>query len=226
MPEMKKVWILLADDHALFRSGMKYVLAGLDGDVQVIEGANYADAIKIAEQNNELSIALVDLSMPGFDDFTGLRRLCKELGDVPVVVVSAHGTRPKIRQAMECGIFGYIPKTLESSIVLSALELVISGGVYLPPILLEKNKAIEHTVGMCGKKIKVTPRQQDVLTLLTRGYSNKEIAQMLRLAEGTVKLHVTAILKVLGVSNRTKAVVRANTLGLTSLITYDDNSIF
>ena len=69
---MEKVCILLADDHALFRSGMKYLLANLDGDVQVIEGANYTDAVNIAEQNKDLSIALVDLSMPGFDNFSGL----------------------------------------------------------------------------------------------------------------------------------------------------------
>ena len=88
---MKKMCVLLADDRAIFRSGMKYVLDGLSDDVQVIEGENYEDALKIAKENNDLSIALVDFSMPGFDNFTGLKRLCKELDDVPVVVISARG---------------------------------------------------------------------------------------------------------------------------------------
>ena len=89
MPEINKVRILPADDHALFRSGMKYVLTGLDGDVEIIEGSSYADAVKIAAETKDLDIALVDLSMPGLDNFNGLRRLREELGDVPIVVVSA-----------------------------------------------------------------------------------------------------------------------------------------
>jgi DNA-binding NarL/FixJ family response regulator len=217
--------ILLADDHALFRAGMKYLLSGLDGHVQVTECINYTDAIKIAKQNKDLSIALVDLSMPGFDNFIGLRRLCRELGDVPVVVVSALGRSLEINQAMACGISGYIPKTLESSIVLNALELVLSGGVYLPPALLEKNKYNENTTFNYGKEAKLTPRQRDVLALVACGYSNKEIANKLKLAEGTVKLHISALLKALGVTSRTKAVVRANALGLTSRVSFEENSL-
>jgi DNA-binding NarL/FixJ family response regulator len=223
---MRKMRVLLADDHAIFRSGMKYVLDGLSDDVQVIEGASYEDALKIAKENNDLSIALVDLSMPGFDNFTGLKRLCKELDDVTVVVISAHGQNTEIRQAMACGISGYIPKTLESSIILSALKLVFSGGVYLPPSLLEENKVSDETDIRYGKKAMITPRQQDVLSLIAVGYSNKEIALNLRLAEGTVKLHVTALLKVLDVSNRTKALVKANALGITTRASLEENSIF
>ncbi len=226
MSEIKKVHILLADDHALFRSGMKHVLAGLDGDIQVTESANYLDAIKIAEQNKDLNIALIDLSMPGFDNFVGLRRLCSELGDIPVVVVSAIGRSSEIKKAMACGISGYIPKTLESSIVLIALKLVLSGGVYLPPVLLEENKTINNTDVNSRKEANMTPRQRDVLALIACGCSNKEIALKLKLTEGTVKLHVTALLKVLDVNNRTKALVKANALGLTSRVLFDESSVF
>tara|TARA_B110000305_G_C19449453_1_gene646932 strand:- start:220 stop:909 length:690 start_codon:yes stop_codon:yes gene_type:complete len=221
VPEINKVRILLADDHALFRSGMKYVLAGLDGDVEIIEGSSYADAVKIAAENKDLDIALVDLSMPGLDNFNGLRRLREELGDVPIVVVSALDRGTEIRQAMECGISGYIPKTLESSIVLCALKLVFSGGVYLPPALLDKDRSrgdADSIEANGGEVARLTPRQSDVLALVARGLSNKEIARDLELAEGTVKLHVTALLKVLGVNNRTQAVVKANALGLTSRV--------
>ncbi len=148
--------ILLADDHALFRSGMKHVLSELDGDVRVVEGASYADAIKIAEQNSELSIILVDLSMPGFDNFIGLRHLCCSAGKVPVVVISALSRSFEISQAMACGISGYIPKTLESLIVLNALKLVLSGEVYLPPVLSVEKKAKDGIGVNCGKKLKIT----------------------------------------------------------------------
>jgi DNA-binding NarL/FixJ family response regulator len=133
---------------------------------------------------------------------------------VPVVVVSALGRSFEIGQSMACGVSGYIPKTLESSIVLGALKLVFSGGVYIPPMFLEENKASDDTDVNFQKDAKMTPRQRDVLALVANGYSNKEIAQNLRLAEGTVKLHVTALLRALSVNNRTKAVIKANALGL------------
>lgn len=223
----EKIKILLADDHALFRSGMKHVLKDLEQEAEFVECADYPQAIKIAQTEKNIDLALVDLSMPGLDNFNGLRLLCDELGEVPVVVVSALDRGPEIRQAMECGISGYIPKTLDSSVVLSALKLVFSGGVYLPPDLLNEGAAANAQQSQSGKKQpgKLTPRQRDVLALVARGLSNKEIARELVLAEGTVKLHVTALLKVLEVSNRTQAVVKANALGLTSRVSQDGVTI-
>lgn len=227
MSVVRKRKILLADDHALFRSGMKFVLAGLDGEVEIVEGSDYPDAIKIATEQKDIDIALVDVSMPGLDNFNGLRQLCKILGEVPVVVVSAYDRGPEIRQAMDCGIAGYIPKTLDSTVVLSALKLVFSGGIYLPPSLLDERQAARDPNQATGesKVGRLTPRQNDVLALVARGYSNKDIALELELAEGTVKLHVTALLKVLGVNNRTQAVVKANSMGLTSRVTPESSRI-
>lgn len=220
--------ILLADDHALFRSGMNYVLDQLDGDVETFECANFADAITLAKETPDLDLALVDLSMPGLDNFGGLRQLRREMGDIPIVIVSALDRIPEIRTAMECGVSGYIPKTLESSVVIAALKLVFSGGVYLPPHLLQETFARQNTgTGESDNKpAHLTPRQQDVLALVARGYSNKNIADELVLAEGTVKLHVTALLKVLEVSNRTQAVVKANALGLTSRVIPENPKVF
>ena len=164
--------------------------------------------------------------MPGFNNFSGLRYLCKELGKVPAVVVSAHSSSIEIKRAMACGASGYIPKTLEISIILSALKLVFAGGIYLPPVVLEENKMSDRSDVNYDRKAGITPRQLDVLALVARGCSNKEIAIKLRLAEGTVKLHVTALLKFLDVSNRTIAVIRANALGLTSPVLFDENLIF
>jgi len=122
---------------------------------------------------------------------------------------------------MDCDASGYIPKTLDSNVVISALQLVFSGGVYLPPNLLSaentdmRGRRAGSRTGSSGNA-RLTPRQGDVLDLMAKGYSNKEIARKLNLAEGTVKLHVTALLKALEVSNRTQAVIKASSLGLTT----------
>ena len=229
MSNAKPLRVLLADDHALFREGMKHILLGLDDGVEVFDAANYTEARAAVQEQAPFDMALVDLGMPGLDDFSGLRKLCEEIGDVPVVVVSAMeggneirrnpwrgGT--EIRRAMDCGASGYVPKTLDSNVVLSALKLVFSGGVYLPTNLLGSSDGDGggDRRGGEGGKGPLTPRQCDVLDLMAKGYSNKEIARSLNLAEGTVKLHVTALLKALDVSNRTQAVIKASAMGLTS----------
>lgn len=219
--------ILLADDHALFREGMKHVLSGLEETVTIVEADSYTQAHEIVDQGNGFDLALVDLAMPGLDNFGGLEKLCEKIGDTPVVVVSAMEGGSEIRQAMDCGASGYIPKTLDSNVVLSALKLVFSGGVFLPPNLLNadepssRGRSSRHQ-GRGDGKAKLTPRQFDVLDLMAQGFSNKEIARKLNLAEGTVKLHVTALLKALEVNNRTQAVIKASAMGLTSTLAHSE----
>lgn len=127
-------------------------------------------------------------------------------------------------EAVRLGAAGFIPKTSSSKVMLSALRLVMSGGVYLPPALIDENSVSTRDApgaDMSLDATPLTPRQREVLALLGQGKSNKEIARTLNLSEGTVKLHVTAILKALNVSNRTGAVVAASRLGLTSLTRTD-----
>ena len=216
MPENQKTKILLADDHAVFRNGLKLVLADLDPEAIISEAEDYTSALEIAKAEDEFDLALIDLTMPGMDDFAGLTALCEELTNVPVVVVSASDEQSNVRRALQCGASGYIPKSLNASIIVNALRLVVSGGFYLPPSLLGCDPSIDSAPTDIEEKaeVQLTPRQTDVLGLLSRGLSNKEIARELDLAEGTVKLHVTALLKVLGVANRTHAVVKAVSLGL------------
>ena len=137
---------------------------------------------------------------------------------MPVIVLSASDDRLHVLQAVNLGAAGFIPKTSSSRVMLSALKLVLSGGVYLPPALLDQgdhgNEPPAAKTGAEGAAAFLTPRQREVLALLGQGKSNKEIARVLNLAEGTVKLHVTAILKALNVNNRTRAVVAASQLGL------------
>lgn len=206
--------VLIADDHALFRSGLASLLDAIDPDIQVVEAASYPEALRRANETDGLDLALVDLGMPGMERFAGLSALIRALGGVPVVVVSAAETSEEMGQAMDCGAYGYIPKTLDSSLVVNAVRQVISGEIYLPPNLADwVPGGGKPATGGAGPHL--TPRQRDVLNLMAGGKSNKEIARILGLAEGTIKLHVTGLLKVLDANNRTQAVIKAAALGLT-----------
>lgn len=224
MPDRKKktvgtMKILIADDHELFRDGLRHVLDQLGGSLSIVEASDFAQAVAAVEREPDIDIVLLDLNMPGMPWNEGLQRLKEMLPEaVPVIVLSASDDRRHVLQAVNMGAAGFIPKTSSSRVMLSALKLVLSGGVYLPPALLEQGNS-QDGVGPLANENAVsflTPRQREVLALLGQGKSNKEIARVLQLAEGTVKLHVTAILKALNVNNRTRAVVAASQLGLTS----------
>lgn len=214
--------ILIADDHELFRDGLRHVLDQLGSPLTIVEASDFPQAIVAVERERDIDIVLLDLSMPGMSWNDGLQRLKELLPEtVPLIVLSASDDRRHVLQAVNMGAAGFIPKTSSSRVMLSALKLVLSGGVYLPPALLEQGAggALDGSGGPMGSESAVsflTPRQREVLTLLGQGKSNKEIARVLQLAEGTVKLHVTAILKALNVNNRTRAVVAASQLGLTT----------
>jgi DNA-binding NarL/FixJ family response regulator len=213
--------ILIADDHELFRDGLRLVLGDLGPDLTVIEASGYDQTLEITNQEEGLDLVLLDLVMPGMPWSEGLGAVKRRLPTVPVVILSASEDRRLVLEAVRLGASGFIPKTSSSKVMLSALRLVMSGGVYLPPALIDET-VVSSRDPMVGADLSLeatplTPRQREVLALLGQGKSNKEIARILNLSEGTVKLHVTAILKALNVSNRTGAVVAASRLGLTSL---------
>ncbi len=228
-PGKKTMKILIADDHELFRDGLRHVLEQLEADVHVVEASDYRQAIATAESEEDIDVVLLDLAMPGMPWGEGLQALRERLpSTVPLIVLSASDDRRHVLQAVNLGAAGFIPKTSSSRVMLSALKLVLSGGVYLPPALLEQSASAGGAGESPGAPFGaenaasfLTPRQREVLALLGQGKSNKEIARVLQLAEGTVKLHVTAILKALNVNNRTRAVVAASQLGLTASTTGD-----
>ena len=206
--------VLIADDHELFRDGLRHVLGQLDEAPTIVEASDFGQALEVVQRETDIDIVLLDLCMPGVAWPDGLRRLKDVVGSsVPVVILTASEDRHSVVQAVNAGAAGFIPKTSSSRVMMSALKLVLSGGVYLPPALLDAETLME--VGRrpppnhSDSTAFLTPRQREVLGLLGQGKSNKEIARVLQLAEGTVKLHVTAILKALKVNNRTRAVVVA-----------------
>lgn len=204
--------ILIVDDHALFRAGLGYVLNELEEDINILEASNYESAFEQVSANPDLDLVLLDLNMPGKDGFTALDTFSKEYPAMTIVILSASIQRSNIQRALDAGAIGYIPKDTSSSVMLNALRLILSGGVYLPPSMAQQSNDELNLNSNSAHNL--TQRQLEVLTMVVQGNSNKVIAARLELAETTVKMHVTGILRCLGVSNRTQAAMVAEKLGL------------
>lgn len=205
--------VLIIDDHPLFRAGIASVLGVIAEDLSIIELTSCEDGLAWLAGHDDPALILLDLNLPGVDGMTGLGLLREASPATPVVVLSATEDTVKVKQALARGAMGYIPKSAGSDVILSAIRLVLAGDVYLPAGLLAASTAGSGTASAPGD-YKLTRRQHEVLTLLARGLSNKEIADRLALAENTVRVHVTAILRLLGARNRTEAGYQAVSLGL------------
>ncbi len=217
--------ILIADDHELFLKGLELILKDFDVSANIIKAKNYTDIFKIIAVEQDFDLILTDLAMPGAQWLEALQKIHQKLSDTPIIILSAVFDKEIVQKSIELGAVGYIPKTSSNAVIISAINLVLSGGVYIPAELLQDTlqndfnmlKEIEKIPENkdLSEKIKIlTPRQIDVLRLIAEGKSNKQIAFDLGLSEGTVKLHITAILKLLNVYNRTGAVAAATHLGL------------
>ncbi|MDO8812420.1 MAG: response regulator transcription factor [Gallionella sp.] len=210
--------ILLVDDHVLFREGMRYVLQQLDGEIsEVFEAGNFSDGMKIAEEHPELDLALLDLNMPGSEGPLSIKHFHRSHPHIPIVVVSGEENYAVMERAMNHGAMGFVGKNSAVPVMLDALNLVLSGGIYIPPQLLQKQDGVAEQAeksnfrtGECS----LTARQTQALTHLARGLSNKEIAEEMSLAEGTVKVHIATLYQILRVNNRIEAVRMAEKFGL------------
>ena len=211
--------ILVIDDHPLIRAGIGHLLGSLADDVTLTEAGDISKALSILADGPEFDLVLVDLMIPGMNGFEGLSQIRRAAGGAAVVVVSMKERSEDVRQSIEAGAVGYIPKSSEPEILVNALKLVLSGGVYLPPNVLGAMSAQDARAEPSGNGgladstqdqiARLTPRQREVLALMAQGKSNKEIAKELGLAAGTVKIHVSSIFKALKVTNRTRAVIAA-----------------
>jgi DNA-binding NarL/FixJ family response regulator len=209
--------ILIGDDHLLFREGLCRLLQQLDDKATFVEAGTFDEVLALARGEQEFDLILMDLQMPGFPGFSGVQEVCENQAGTPVVIVSASETQSDVRAALDAGASGYIPKSSSVKIMLSALNLVFSGGIYVPPAALlgdsggvggsSTGSASGGAGGNSPGSPSLTQRQRDVLRCLREGKSNKQIAYELGLSEGTVKIHVTAVMRSLGVRNRTQAVI-------------------
>ncbi|MFA6013794.1 MAG: response regulator transcription factor [Gallionellaceae bacterium] len=217
-----KIKVLMVDDHVLFRDGMRYVLQQLADEVEIIDTGNFADGMMHAASNPDLDLALLDINMPGSEGLLSIQKFHEQNPTIPLVVVSGSDQREDIETVMEYGAMGFISKMSSSKIMLSALRMVMDGGIYLPPQLLQQTISnMEMDSGGSSDrrtsrtfKQGLTARQLEILTLVAQGLTNKEISEKLNLADGTVKVHVAAIYQALRVTSRTEAVSLARRMGM------------
>ncbi len=204
--------ILLVDDHPLVRDAMQHVLAELGDDTTVVGAGDVPSALVLMEAHTDFDLVLLDLALPGPSGMAALEMVREHHPATPVVVLSGSDDPSTVLNALDRGAMGFIPKCSSAVIIVNAIRLVLSGGIYIPP------QAVNHSAPPSrpdsAPELTLTERQTEVLALMVRGYPNKSICRALNLAEGTVKIHVAAILKALNVSNRTQAVIAASQLGL------------
>jgi DNA-binding NarL/FixJ family response regulator len=197
--------IFLVDDHALFREGLRHLFRDLDASVRVTEAAGARQALELLRARDDLDLVLLDLALPDARPFEVLEASRRLQPQVPVVVVSASQDRFEIERAMALGAQAYVFKSSSSATMLAAVRRVLKGEIVAPDIAGEPAAAREAPL---------TERQIEVLRLLARGLSNKEIGDQLGLAENTIKIHLGHIYRTLGVTSRTAALHKATQLGL------------
>ena len=210
--------IMVADDHALVRGGLVQLVKLVEENVEIVEANDFKQTLEFLKEGIPVDLLLLDLLMPGMSGMEGIKKICKDWPEVPVIVVSAREDVAAIRSALAAGAMGYIPKTSSPDVMMSAIKLVLSGGVYVPPHVLGTSSSNDdpiqeraYAAESFGNSLEqgyaqLTPRQLEVLDLMALGKPNRDIANDLGLNVGTVKMHSSRIFKTLNVQNRTEAV--------------------
>jgi len=211
--------ILIADDHPLFREAISSVIAsGVEGS-EILQTDDLDSALSVTRENDDIDLILLDLNMPGMNGLNGLMSLRNEAPTIPVVIVSAEEDKQIVLQAITYGAVGFITKSSPRLEMTKAIQQILSGNVYLPSDIIRTGKESSngHRRNSSHEDNPVSPemlnsltrRQLLVLERMSKGESNKQIAYNLNIAETTVKAHVSAILRKLGVHNRVQAILSA-----------------
>ena len=205
---------LIADDHELFRSGLKQLLVDSLDVEDVREAETLDQALEMLTSEGAGDLVLLDLRMPGMSGVEALSALRDGFPDAKVAVVSAWEDRADILAALGAGVHGYIPKSLPSADIAAAIRSILDGRIYVPQSIgrREAGARVENAPATSGNgglgQDKLTLRQKEVLNELLKGQASKEIARTLDIAEGTVKIHLAAIYRALGVRTRAEAIAR------------------
>jgi two-component system nitrate/nitrite response regulator NarL len=215
--------VLVIDDHPLVQEGVSVALESLADDVNVMAARDAEQGLARAAENPDLDLVLLDLALPGMSGFNLIGKLHERLPSLPVVVLSALEEPENVRHAINAGAMGFVPKSAATRVLIEVLQQVLEGNVTVPLALQSSGPPISHALpGATGESHSaaepdvalLTLRQLEVLSRVCQGKTNKQIATELGLSEKTVKAHVTAIFKVLGVVNRTQAVLVARRVGM------------
>lgn len=222
--------ILLVDDHALLRRGLALTILTRFPNALIFEAGSLTEALRIAREEGDLSAVIYDLGLPDAEGLPGLRRMLEAIGTVPVLVITGSSDPTIVGDCIRAGASGFLPKWCNADVLEHALPLVMNGGTYAPrpampgtglttlaPSPSPAGASSTHAAAECPTAqwlSALTERQQEVLRLLIAGQSNKEIARELGVLEGTVKVHVRAIMQQLKARNRTQVTMAAARAGL------------
>lgn len=208
--------VLVVDDHPLVLDALRHIVQKLGHAVAVTTAASRTELQSRLSGDAATDLILLDLALPGAVGLSLLAEVRDGHPEVPVVVVSGSDDADTINAAIDLGAMGFIPKSSTPAVMLSALRLVLSGGIYLPPAALAPRSRLPDAAARFSATPAdsgLTPRQTEVMALLLRGMPNKLICRDLGLAEGTVKVHVASILRTLGVASRNQLLVEASRRG-------------
>ncbi len=211
--------LLVVEDHGLVREGLIRLLALVEEGTQVFESEDFESALTLLDNEGEFDLVLLDLALPGIDGFAGLDILRRRYPAMPVAVVSAFDDLPTITRVLNLGASGFIPKAFSGEALLSAVREILAGNIFRPAgqpgaRLDDATPVVPSKVSVRPEEVGLTDRQSQVLALMVRGLSNRDIAEQLQLSEGTVKIHVTAIFRALDVNSRTQALVAVARYGI------------
>ncbi len=220
--------ILIADDHELFLQGLLFILQKEYTDATIVTTSSYTGIFNILTKQKDFDLIITDLAMPGANWLEALKKIHQDCPEVPIIIISAVFERSILQKTFDIGVSGYVSKSFPNNLIISAINLVMAGGVYIPQELLRSDSlSTPEQINLLLENIDnsdtsdnnakiLTPRQMDVLNCLAKGMPNKSIARELGLSEGTVKIHITLILRALEVSNRLSAVREAVKRGIIS----------
>lgn len=200
---------LICDDHALVREGLAVLLGSRWPDARISQAASFPDAWAAAAAAPD--VCLVDLVMPGADERSGVAGIRAAAPAARIIIITGSQEDSLLLDLVESGVDGFIPKSCDSALLLAAIELVTAGGRYLPPRVahLAAQRRNSET-----PNANPSPRQREVLMLISQGLSNKAIANRLGLSPATVKTHVAVAIAAVGAANRTEAAIKATAAGL------------
>lgn len=211
---------LLIDDHAVFTQGLKFLLSDLDETIEFLEMTSCEEALDL-DASDAIDLVLLDFHMPGLHGLDALKAIKSQFPSAAIVMLSSEDNPQLIRDAIDNGASGFIPKSSTAQVLIAALRLILAGGIYLPTHALtdvrDRRAASESASNNPDNEIEgLSSRQLEVLMKVVQGKANKVVAREMNISEGTVKAHLSAAFRALGVHNRTEAVFAAAKLGLTS----------
>lgn len=206
--------LIIADDHPLFRQALAASVERLFPQTKVLEVDNISALMELVELHPEADLLLLDLTMPGATGYSALVSLRANYPQLPVVMISAHEDPQLMRRGLDLGAMGFIPKSASMPQLSEALEAVMMGNIWAPKEAYDAEPLADEDKTAVELLKTLTPQQFRVLQMVSTGLLNKQIAYELGVTEATVKTHMTAILRKLGVTNRTHAVLIAQHLSL------------